>query len=55
MCIPNCSQSMYVKRSEEGAGPEGGIFSSVCFEAVGLNNCIILAATFRLEKGIYGF
>lgn len=50
MYIPNCSQSMYVNRSEEGTGPEGGIFSSVCFEAVGLNDCVILAVTFGLEK-----
>lgn len=41
MCIPNFSKSIYVKRAEEGADPEGGTLSTVCFGAVGLNDCYL--------------
>lgn len=41
---------MYLKRSEEGTDPEGGKFVTVCFEAVGLSDHIIIAVTFRLVK-----
>lgn len=55
MCIPNCNKSMCLKRSEEGTDPEGGKLVTVCFEAVGLSDHVILAVTFRLVKWMYGF
>lgn len=46
---------MYLKRSEKRTDPEGGKPVTVCFEAVGLSDHIILAVTFRLIKGMYCF
>ena len=55
MCIPNYDKAMYVKRWEEGTDPEGELLGIVCFEAVGLDDRIILDVTFRLVEWMYSF
>lgn len=49
MCIPNCTKSMYLKRSEKGTDPGGGKLVIVCFEAVGLSDHVILS-DFQIGK-----